>query len=304
MYFKINLQILIVIFLILLILLILFKNNLRSVFTKYNINRKYFSDMQYSSGNLYSNSISNIGNLTITYKLNNLNNHWGNTSAVGTGVGGTLPARWYKWPILYIFDPSGQPVAGNTMQSAYQPGGTLYNVFNKNIASQSQNLKIAVFSNVSSSTSNVEIATITQFSYTNYPKNLINTIGYYYSNTVFNSTTLLANFITGWTATTAGPPTTQLTPDTSGTLSATDDIDMSVTFSGSTACFWSPMVSGRTYIIGISNASTAMRASNDPVTSFPITGRCTNFLYKSFIPSLDGIPPITFNNNPIPKPFI
>ena len=135
MYFKINLQILIVIFLIISIFLILFKNNLRSE-SQY-LNNETFGNIIYvnSSGNTVSGTTSNNGpNILITYQVNPPNTLTGLNVKDGSYT--TIYPRYFKLPLIYMFDPSGfsseKQVASyyNTSSSA---GYSLFNTVTESV---------------------------------------------------------------------------------------------------------------------------------------------------------------------------
>ena len=304
MYFKINLQILIIIFIIILILLILFKNNLRSVFTKYNTNKSNF--LIDSSGNTYPSAQAvymkpYMNDLNISYNLPYLTNHWGDTSAVGP-VAGTQPARWVSTPLIYIFDPSGQ-AAGNTMESAYQPGGALYNIFNKSYYNQSPTFNTAfltVYPSGKFGTINTALGISTPFSDTNYPPNLWNSNLYGDPNSIWRyiqngKVGVVQNFKYYDSATASTTSVGTHTLFSSASVGGT--LTVSFTFCGD--YIHQPMVIGRTYIIGIAHFTTAKRASNDPPSTMSpplFDGKCTKFIYKGFVPTADNVPiSIAFN---------
>ena len=287
MSIKLNLNILIVIFLIILFLLIMFKDKLRSTFTKYSkIKKQDFSNMW-----LLNQEVTNPKNITdisITYTLPQLTNLNASKN----------PASWYKWPIIYIFDPSGQALGNTATDTIYNLGGAFYNQFVNFYSSTS--LYNAVFAAAVQGSITGASATVPGvFTSSNYPLNLYNTVSYYNSSNIINNSTVLPNFITGWTASNTSTPNQQVTPDSNGLLPAiTNNYNMGITISGSTYGFYKPMVIDRTYIIGIANGSDTVRLNP---SSFPLNGRITNFIYKKFTTSTEPSISITFTstNNPI-----
>ena len=126
-------------------------------------------------------------------------------------------------------------------------------------------------------------ATAASYSSPNFPVNLFNTLGYYTAAKVATNITTESNIITNWSATTAGSAT-QLTPDSSGNITPTAQINMSITLSGGVNAFYNPMVGGRTYIIGLSNLTNIPRQG--VTSSFPTSGKYSNFVYRDMVCNL------------------
>ena len=173
MYFKINLQILIVIFLILLIFLILFKNNLRSEFLKQShyLNNENFSNVIYvnSSGNTLSiTSANNIGTLWINYYRNFTNKL---SPLLRDATITTIYPRYWKLPLIYMFDPSGFPNPAQKTASYYNTStSTSYSLFNNVAESVLLNTPTR---GVTIGNYQTPLSTFPT-TYTNMPKNLFN----------------------------------------------------------------------------------------------------------------------------------